>query len=134
MEPNVPSKRLEVMTSLGLAVRSSVLGVLSLALLSACGGGQPQDVAPQSSAARGQSFSLYTHCGIDELRLDGKFYQRVAGPLDDGSGNTPKGWDNPYQAGWLSHDGNVVVFTDNSGHRERFELRAAATDYKHICA
>ena len=109
-----------------------MIGALSLILLTSCG--QSDEVAPRTDDAQVQSFSLYTHCGIDELRVDGRFYERVGGPLDDGSGNPPKGWDNPYQAGRLSVRGNALVFTDERGHREQFELRADAADYKHICS
>lgn len=133
MEPNASVERLVVVTSMGFALRSSAIGALSLTLLTTCGSGQQDDVAPPTGVAPGQSFSLYTHCGIDELRLDGRFYERVGGRLDDGSGNPPKGWENPYQAGWLRDGGNVVVFTDDRGHREQFALRAGATDYKRIC-
>ena len=119
-------------TSSGAGRGAWVIGALSLILLTSYG--QSDKIAPRTNDAQEQSFSLYTHCGIDELRVDGKFYERVGGPLDDGSGNPPKGWDNPYQAGRLSARGNAVVFTDGRGHREQFELRADATDYKHICS
>jgi hypothetical protein len=118
--------------SSGLARRALVISALPLIFISSCG--QSDEVAPPTNDASGQSFSLYTHCGNDELRVDGKFYERVGGPLDDGSGNPPKGWDNPYQAGQLSVRGNGVVFTDDRGHHEEFELRADATDYKRICS
>jgi hypothetical protein len=116
------------------AVRGSAIGALSLALLTGCAGDQQHDAARQGSADRGQPFSLYTHCGIDELSFEGKFYERRGGLLDDGNGNPPTGWGNPYQAGWLSGAGAVVVFTDALGHRERFELRAGATGFKRICS
>lgn len=47
------------------------------------------------------AFQLYTHCGIRHVILNGVAY--AANPvLDDGSGNPPAGWGNPYQAGQLT--------------------------------
>jgi hypothetical protein len=119
----------------GTAVRGTVIGALALALLTGCARDPQERAAPQASADRGQPFSLYTHCGIDELRFEGSFYQRSGGLLDDGSGNPPAGWGNPSQAGWLSSaGGGIVVFTDRQGHREQFELRPGATAFKRICS
>lgn len=78
------------MTSWGLAARSTAL-VAMLIALTACTSGPMNEAVGQGRppATRGAGasfpFSLYTHCGIDELRLDGKFYERVGGPLDDGN-------------------------------------------------
>lgn len=135
MEPDVPALRLMAVTSSGAGRRTAiVVGGLTMILLTSCGSGPVDEVAPASNAAEGQSFSLYTHCGIDELRVDGKFYERVGGPLDDGNGNPPNGWDNPYQAGRITVGGSLVVFSDDRGHHEQFEPRMGATDYKHICS
>ena len=134
VEPDVPMIHPMEVLSLHRGVDAGpwVISAVSLILMSSCG--QSEEVAPRTIDAHGQSFSLYTHCGIYELRVDGKFYERVGGPLDDGSGNPPKGWDNPYQAGRLSVRGNGVVFTDDRGHHEEFKLRADATDYKRTCS
>ena len=127
------------MTTWGLAARGSTISALLVAL-TACSGGQVNHADTHASqvvtrpADSGAPFSLYTHCGIDELRLGDKFYERVGGPLDDGSGNPPSGWDNPYQTGRLSRRGDLVIFTDPKGHQEEFTLRPGATDFKHICS
>jgi hypothetical protein len=93
--------------------------------------------APRTSAPRGAEgapFSLYTHCGIHELMVDGRWYERVGGNLDDGHGNPPAGWGNPYQAGTLTRSGTNLVFRDQLGHEETFELRPGATSPKTICS
>lgn len=52
---------------------------------------------------------LYTHCGIRGTRFDGQDW--VADPpLDDGSGNPPKGWSNPSQAGYMRLQGTRATF------------------------
>ena len=81
-----------------------------------------------------RAVELFTHCGIDELQLDGRWYERSAGRLDDGSGNPPAGWGNPTQQGFVVASGDTVVFTDAAGHRETFRLRPGATEPKSRCA
>ena len=44
-------------------------------------------------------YALYTHCGIEWARIDGVWWHAV--PIDDGNGNPPSGWGNPYNAGEL---------------------------------
>lgn len=102
-------------------------------VLAGCGEtGQPAVPGVQPS---GTAFELYTHCGINELKTDdGRFFERVDGPLTDGSGNPPPGWDNPYQSGRLVVTEDVAVFTDGAGHTEEFHLREGATDFLEICA
>ncbi|MDP1851206.1 MAG: hypothetical protein Q8K48_02175 [Candidatus Planktophila sp.] len=78
-------------------------------------------------------FDLMTHCGIDELKADGRYFQRVGGILDDGSHNPPPGWDNPSQHGTLTITGEVAVFRDKQGHVETFKVRSGATEFLSIC-
>lgn len=81
-----------------------------------------------------EPFTLTTHCGIDNLQYEGRWYERVGGPLDDGSGNPPTDWDNPEQEGSIEDvDASTLVFTDASGHHEEFELRDGATGPKTPC-
>lgn len=127
------------MTRLGFAARGFAISALLIAL-TACSSDQLNPAVQQASQGTtvgtdsGEAFSLYTHCGIDELGLDGKFYERVGGPLDDGNGNPPNGWGNPYQPARLSREGNLMIFTDRAGHLEEFKLRRDATQFKHMCA
>ena len=82
----------------------------------------------------GHDFVLITHCGIDDLQLEGQWYERVGGLLDDGSRNPPDGWDNPEQKGTVTRvDETTVVFTDDAGHSEEFVLREGATGPKDSC-
>ncbi len=79
-------------------------------------------------------FDLMTHCGINELRSNGRYFQRVGGVLDDGSGNPPSGWGKPFQHGTLSVSGDVAVFRDKVGHVETFKVRPGATGFLNMCA
>jgi ABC-type transport system substrate-binding protein len=78
-------------------------------------------------------FGLYTHCGIDETRFEGRFYEAVT-PLDDGNGNPPPGWGNGVQRGTMrTLSATEAEFRDAAGHVVVFRLRAGATDFKRMC-
>lgn len=81
------------------------------------------DEPPYGAGAEiGQTYEyvLYTHCGIEWARVDGMFWQST--PLDDGSGNPPAGWGNPYDAGELEIiERNVAVYRGGPGAEVEFE-------------
>lgn len=84
-------------------------------------------------------FYLPTHCGINELQANGRYFQRVGGILDDGSGNPPAGWvqgsaGHLGQRGVLTITGDIAVFRDKQGHVETFKVRPGATGFLNICA
>ena len=125
------------MSRISLWCAGLVLFSLTLAGCDTATEGSVPALAKSSSATvdvRGEPFSLYTHCGIHELTFKGQWYERVGGALDDGSGNPPKGWNNPYQLGTLTSDGSTAVFRDSAGHREVFHLRPGATGPVLICS
>ena len=81
----------------------------------------------------GQPYSLYTHCGVYEAKI-GDVYYEAEQPLDDGQGNPPPGWGNPYQQGTITVDSaTVAIFRDGLGHVVRFRARPRATSYLRIC-
>lgn len=102
--------------------REIAVTALLLATTDGCASG-PADESGEAD----EQFSLLTHCGIHELTHDGTWYARSVGPLDDGQGHPPEGWDDPSQEGRLLVDGDTAVFTDDAGHREEFVLRKGAT-------
>jgi hypothetical protein len=121
----------------GLAILAGAATVLT-----ACGGGTPaqaaKPLAPSRTAAAtvgsARPYALYTHCGIDEARIDGHYYEAVH-PLSDGQGNPPAGWGNPYQDGTMTLlPPDQAVFRDNAGHQVLFRLRTGAKSFQHVCA
>ena len=73
-------------------------------------------------------FRLYTHCGIYETRIGDDFYVATR-PLDDGNGNPPRVWGNPFQAGEMRvYPNGTATFTAGSLQAE-FAKRPNATDW-----
>ena len=101
----------------GPSPAAGFLSVLVFVLLAACS---------SPSTGVGVPFQLYTHCGIRFADFDGRrFYADP--PLDDGSGNPPRGWGNPYDDGtMLRIDKNTALFTDPVGNRAVFSTQPKA--------
>lgn len=54
---------------------------------------------PGAEVGKTYDYLLLTHCGIKWARIDGVWWE--TDPLNDGSGNPPPGWDEPWDAGEL---------------------------------
>jgi hypothetical protein len=64
---------------------------------------------------RTYNYSLYTHCGIQQARIDGTSW-RASPPLADRDGNPPKGWDTSGPIGTLKIvSENKAVYTLSNG-------------------
>lgn len=66
-----------------------------------------QNAYAESAPAVGEpvKFFLYTHCGVESLRLNGGWWHAVS-PLygPEGTGSPPNGWGDPYEQGTLTLD------------------------------
>jgi hypothetical protein len=109
----------------------------ALAILSGCAAPAAQTVAastnPATPAATGVPYSLPTHCGISEARVNNTFFVADQ-PLTDGQGNPPAGWGNPYQAGTITVSGSTAIFHDDNGHTVTFHERPGATGFLKTCS
>ena len=83
---------------------------------------------------------LYTHCGINGIMIAGRWWQAER-PLNDGEGNPPTGWGNPYQPGTLRLvDEETAVFHAGQSSADAAPLpsvtfhRTASTDYPFLCS
>ncbi|WP_147429643.1 hypothetical protein [Arthrobacter oryzae] len=117
---------------LGIATAATALAVLSGCAAPAA----PQSNVPTSPTTTTVSsipFALFTHCGIHEARVRDTFFAADQ-PLDDGHGNPPAGWGNPYQSGTITVEGSRAVFRDGSGHTVAFHERRGATSFLKTCS
>ena len=110
-------------------------------MLAACSNQAPapgiQSGGPSRTVTAGRQarpYQLLTHCGIDEARIGGRYFEAVH-PLSDGQGNPPAGWGNPVQQGTMTLlSPTEALFRDRAGHHVLFRLRPSATAFKHLCA
>ncbi|MDQ1447289.1 MAG: hypothetical protein QOC79_260 [Actinomycetota bacterium] len=59
-------------------------------------------------------YSLGTHCGIHQTRIDGTNW-RASPPLDDGNGNPPDGWSSGHIGTLQIVSENTAVYTLGNG-------------------
>jgi hypothetical protein len=68
-----------------------------------------------------QSFTLYTHCGVDRATIDGRFYVADSPLYRDGEyGNPPAGWGDPQPGEMTVYADGTAVFTHPAGHEVTF--------------
>jgi hypothetical protein len=103
--------------------------VLAVAMLAGCS--EPGRPTPRPSSS---PFDLYTHCGIVEAKIDGRWYAANP-PQSDGNANPPAGWGDPYQNGTITFRSSTQAeFSDAAGHHVLFSLRPDATGPPRICS
>ncbi|WP_125036303.1 hypothetical protein [Nocardioides sp. LS1] len=90
------------------------IAVLLASLLSGCGGSDRRGGGTAASA-EGAPYDLYTHCGIAWARIRGTYWHAER-ELNDGNGNPPQGWGNPFQAGRLTFQSHTMAtFSSSAG-------------------
>lgn len=113
--------------------------MLVLLVLTACGaspgGAATPPANPSVAVAQSTPYSLYTHCGILSVEVNGHTYYAQP-PLGDGSGNPPPGWGNPYDDGTLTMvDVHRAKFRDPAGNTATFtDTPVGATPTIPICS
>ena len=93
--------------------------VASVAFVS-CG---PPETDRSTPAILGKEYpyQLYTHCGVRAAAFDEGRWWRANPPLDDGRGNPPAGWGNPFTRGvMVLQREDLAVFTSQSGQVVEF--------------
>lgn len=96
---------------------------------------EPAATSPRArDAGTTRPYDLLTHCGVREALIDNNYY--LAAPvLDDGDGNPPTGWGNPYDSGTMKINAEKTAdFRDTAGHRAHFVLRPGATTWLQFCS
>jgi hypothetical protein len=79
----------------GAAVLTAVL------LATGCGGAvrTQQESGEESS---GKPFRVYTHCGVENVRIDGRWWHAKPPLYNEERSGPPSGWGDPYQDGTLT--------------------------------
>lgn len=91
--------------------------VLAVALIATgCGG----SASPQGSNEPSSTpFRVYTHCGVENTRIDGRWWHAKP-PLYGEEGAPPAGWGDPYQEGTLTVESADRAVFEALGQRVLF--------------
>jgi hypothetical protein len=121
------------MAALGVATVLAVAGCGSPAGSSGTPARSPDATTTAARTANAVPFDLSTHCGVDEAKFEGRYYEAVQ-PIPDGDPALRKDWDDPRQRGTMRAVSPVEAeFRDSAGHVVLLRLRPQATSFKRLC-
>ncbi len=118
---------------IGHGVRLAIAVLIVAASATGCGTA-PEPGGPLPPTGSPMPYDLYTHCGIHEANIAGRWFV-ASDPAWDGAVGPSSDWGNPYQHGTISfRSATEAVFTDAAGHRVVFTLRPDASGPLQLCA
>lgn len=124
-------RRHRVMTR--LTQRSQHIAVLVVVVLTTgCGGTAPAPAASAPEDAIRTSFSVYTHCGIDSIRIGGRWWHAETPLYKQAGSGPPAGWSDPYQEGILEMDSAERAVFEAHGQRVVF-VPASVNEPVRVC-
>jgi len=99
--------------------RSRGVAVLLAALVTTgcSSAGSTQDASEGTS---GTPFTLYTHCGVENVRLDGRWWHARRPLYNDERSGPPAGWGDPHQEGTLTMESAERAVFEARGQRVVF--------------
>ena len=108
--------------------RRLVISALAAGLLTACSTTAMPSAGEETAYADSPppvdepvDYFAYTHCGVESLRIDGRWWHAV-NPLygDNGLGSAPEGWGDPYQEGELTFNSEESITFEAKGKEMEF--------------
>src|SRR5262245_58711639 len=103
-----------------LAQRFRNAAMLAAALVATgCGGATLTRQAPDAEPT-GTPFSVYTHCGVENVRINGEWWHAKPPIYNEERSGPPAGWGDPYQAGTLTIESSERAIFEALGQRVVF--------------
>ena len=65
-------------------------------------------------------FSVYTHCGVENVRIDGRWWHASPPLYDEAGSGPPAEWGDPYQEGALTRESSDRAVFEALGQRVVF--------------
>ena len=88
--------------------------------MASCGPSEAERSAP-ATLGKEYAYELYTNCGVRSAVFDRGRWWLANPPLDDGRGNPPAGWGNPFAKGvMVLVQEDFALFTSESGQVVQF--------------
>lgn len=97
----------------------NVTPLVAALVLTGCGSTSPTQnasVAEPSSTP----FSVYTHCGVENVRIDGQWWHAKPPLYNDERTGPPEGWSDPHQEGTLTMESTERAVFEALGQRVVF--------------
>jgi hypothetical protein len=93
--------------------------LITAALVTGCGSTASSEQAlPDEPSST--SFSVYTHCGVESARIDGRWWHASPPLYNEDQSGPPVGWGNPHQEGTLTVESNDRAVFEAVGERVIF--------------
>ncbi len=99
--------------SIGLAVLGTSL------IATGCGGSASTQPAVESEPSS-TPFTVYTHCGVENVRIDGRWWHAEPPLYNDEQSGPPESWSDPYQEGRLTFESPERAVFEARGQRVVF--------------
>lgn len=102
-----------------LTQRTHMVAVLLAALFTAgCDSATPTQSASADPST--SPLSVYTHCGIESIRIDGRWWHAEPPLYSQKRSGPPAGWSDPYQEGTLTMESAERAVFEALGERVVF--------------
>jgi hypothetical protein len=91
--------------------------LVAATLATGCGSLESTRRAPVTDQLSGTIFSVYTHCGLESARIDGRWWHAKPPLYNQERTGPPRGWGNPYQEGTLTRESADSAVFEALGQR-----------------
>lgn len=92
--------------------------VAAVLLATGCGSSPPPPETVAEPTSR--PFSVYTHCGVENVRIDGRWWHAQPPLYNEDRSGPPSGWDDPLQQGTLTIESAQRAVFEALGQRVVF--------------
>jgi hypothetical protein len=75
---------------------------IAVAFATGCGAAESTQQAPVADDPSTTPFSVYTHCGVENVRIDGRWWHAEPPLYNQDRSGPPEGWGDPHQDGTLT--------------------------------
>ncbi len=98
----------------------NVAVVIAAALTTGCGSPASTQQAPAADEPSSTPVSVYTHCGVENVRIDGRWWHARPPLYNQERSGPPAGWGDPHQEGTLTMESADRAVFEALGQRVVF--------------
>lgn len=113
-------------------VARPVVLFIVMAVVTGCGAADSPQQAGGAAASSTTPFTVYTHCGVENVRIDGQWWHAKPPLYNQDQSGPPEGWGDPHQDGSLTMVAPDRAVFDALGQRVVF-VPAAENEPVRVC-